>query len=278
MRIVKFTINMTPLQDLILPAPSSRILKTLILQGYIFPSLKDLVKSKDKNKPLFISMVGTQGKRLFSKGEILKISKGQMASSSISFPFYEKSIDEIKEDTYDTPFGKIVITVDRIDLLDLSSIKTEKYLEKNIKIKFLTPPLLTSKVLLPPSLKEKYKSVRSGYSILPSIGLISSYAYKTYLSALGKNENPELDTRQFKIGVLTNALSEVFGFSLEPITIIIGRDDKGNLRKTRGPMGWIEFDIKSKKLKKRIIKYLLVSSFLGLGKSRGIGLGEIEIS
>jgi len=88
----------------------------------------------------------------------------------------------------------------------------------------------------------------------------------------------EIETKAFKLGVLANALSRVVGYKLKPVTAVIGEDSKGNQRKTRGVVGWLEFDIPYKKLKRAILKYLLVASYLGIERSRGIGFGEIELT
>lgn len=64
---------------------------------------------------------------------------------------------------------------------------------------------------------------------------------------------------------------------MKPLTVIIGEDSKGNLRTIRGFVGWIEFDIVYEKLKRAVTKYLLVASVLGIGRSRGIGFGEIRV-
>lgn len=77
--------------------------------------------------------------------------------------------------------------------------------------------------------------------------------------------------------VLANALSRVVGYNLKPVTAVIGEDSKGNQRKTRGSIGWIEFDVPNEKLKRAVLKYLVVASYLGIGRNRGIRFGEIEL-
>lgn len=62
-------------------------------------------------------------------------------------------------------------------------------------VKFLTPTLLSSKVLLPPSLASKYKQVNYGFSLLPSIGLIIAYAYRDYYAILGNTNGEEYASR-----------------------------------------------------------------------------------
>jgi CRISPR-associated endoribonuclease Cas6 len=70
---------------------------------------------------------------------------------------------------------------------------------------------------------------------------------------------------------------ELERYNLKPVTVVIGEDGKGNLRITRGFVGWMEFDIVYEKLKRAVTKYLLVTSVLGIGRSRGVGFGEVRV-
>ncbi|BFH74684.1 CRISPR system precrRNA processing endoribonuclease RAMP protein Cas6 [Sulfurisphaera javensis] len=280
MLLVKATFKIIPTHDTISPVPSSKIMKYLILSNFIFPSLASLVNSRDKNKPLFISFLELSSRKIFNSNDdkslILK-SKTPLLTS-VSFKFYEKFHEEIKEGEYKTPYGDFWVFLDKVEMIDISKITeiVERNINKNIRVTMLTPTLLSSKVLLPPSLREKYK-INVGYSVLPSVGLLASYAYRTYYSLLGKSNSIENESKAFKLGVLTNALSRVVGYNLKPITVLVGKDNKDRLRKTRGSIGWIEFDILDEKLKKAVAKYLYVSSYLGIGKSRGVGFGEIKV-
>ena len=140
---------------------------------------------------------------------------------------------------------------------------------------FKSPAILSLKLLLPPSLKEKYISINVGLSTLPSVGLLVAHAFNLYCNVIGKRE---IESRTFKLGVLANALSRVVGYNIKPVTAVIVEDSKGNQRKTRGIVGWLELDIPYEKLKRVALKYLIVASYLGIGRSRGIGFGEIELT
>ncbi|WP_039698727.1 CRISPR system precrRNA processing endoribonuclease RAMP protein Cas6 [Saccharolobus islandicus] len=276
--LVKITYNVTPLTDVVLPSPSSKVLKYLILSGKLFPSLANLVKSRDKQKPLFISNLGYGDVRLISDGgEVIKVKANSRLKATLSFPFLDGIQNEITEGIYETPYGNFSFLLDSIEIIDIKSLKNvDDYQNANMYVKFLTPTLLSSKVLLPPSLASKYKQVNSGFSLLPSIGLIIAYAYRDYYAILGNTNGEEYASRAFKLGVLINAFTKIVGFNLRPKTVIIGRDSKNRLRETRGTVGWIEFDVVHDKFKRLAIKYLLIASYLGLGRSRGIGLGEIK--
>lgn len=272
-KIVKAEFYAIPERDVNLPPLSSEVVKNLILSSKLLQSLSLLVQSNMKIKPIFISNLGRNDSRLISTGKPISVKAGEVLHFFVSFPYYDKFLTELSSGSFETSYGRFFIELKQLEILEVNSIK--EISEGNFYIRFVTPTLLSSKVLLPPSLKEKFKNINAGYSLIPSIGLIASYAYRVYRSLSKNTSDIELDTKAFRLGVLCNSLSRVIGYNLKPITVVIGNDDKGRLRTTRGFVGWIEFDIPYKKIKKAVGKYLTIASYLGLGKSRGIGLGEI---
>lgn len=277
-QIYKVNLTLIPLQNVILPAPSSKVLKYLILSGQYLPSLKPLASSRDKFKPIFISNLGFNGKRIIDRWR--EVNRESKLNAFISFSNLDPSFlysEANKVGSFKTPYGEFYLDIHSVEIIDVKELKEkiEKNLNKNVRVTFKTPALLSSKLLLPPSLKEKFRNLNVGFSTLPSVGLIVAYAYNLYCNVIGKKE---IENNAFKLGVMANALSRVVGYNLRPQTVSIGEDAKGNPRKTRGVDGWLEFDITYEKLKRAVIKYLLVASYLGIGRSRGIGLGEIEVS
>jgi len=277
-QVFRITLVLIPLHNVVLPTPSSKVVKYLISSGQLFPSLKPLVFSRDKYKPLFISNLGLNGKRIIERNR--EINANIPLKASISFSGIDPSslISEAsKEGKFSTTYGEFYISVDNVEIVDINELKQEieKNLDKNINVVFRSPAILSSKLLLPPSAKERFEDIDVGFSPLPSVGLISAHAYNIYCNVIGKKE---IENRAFKLGVLSNALSRVVGYNLRPVTAVIGEDSKGRPRYTRGVVGWIKFDIPYEKLKISMLKYLIVASYLGIGRSRGIGFGEIEVS
>ena len=277
-QVFKITLVLNPLQNVILPTPSSKVIKNLISSDQLFPSLKPLVFSRDKYKPLFISNLGLNGKRIIDRNR--EINANTPLKATISFSNVDPSslISETgREGKFSTPYGEFYVSVDNVEIVDINELnqEVEKNLDKNINVVFKSPALLSSKLLLPPSIKERFEDIDVGLSTLPSVGLISAHAYNIYCNVIGKKE---IENRAFKVGVLSNALSRVVGYNLRPVTASIGEDSKGRPRNTRGVIGWIKFDIPYERLKRRVLKYLIVASYLGIGRSRGIGFGEIEVS
>ncbi|AEB95253.1 CRISPR system precrRNA processing endoribonuclease RAMP protein Cas6 [Metallosphaera cuprina] len=277
MQIVRLNFSVRPLRDVVLPPMTSKVVKYLILSEKVLPFVKDLVESKRKQKPLFISNLGLNGKRLYSteemirRGDVIKVKAFTKMSASVSFPMMGE-IMNMGGGRVSTPYGDFEILLESINVFNGFNSDVEG---KNLKVRIVTPALLSSKIYLPPFL-ERYRKAKVGLSLIPSPGLLVASAYRTYLGLLGSTENEEEDLKSFKLTVLVNGLSKVVDFELKPVTVIIGEDDKGRLRKSRGVEGWIMFDVTGK-LKRAVAKYLSVASYLGVGKSRGIGLGEIKL-
>jgi len=72
-------------------------------------------------------------------------------------------------------------------------------------------------------------------------------------------------------------MREIVSYKLRSVTVAIGRDKNNRLREARGFMGEIVFKIHHKMIGKIVEKTLPLARYLGIGRSRGIGLGEIDI-
>lgn len=269
--IYRVNLTVTPLHNVVLPTLSSKVIKYLIASQQFLPELKQLVLTEDKYKPIFISNL-RDNERIFLDKE-----RGVKANTELKafVSFYSETVPPTfasRGGIYNTPYGKFAINIDNIKIIDLSEIskEIEKNIDKNIKATFKTPVVLSPKLFLPPSLKDKFVNISNIITTLPPPGLISAYAYNLYCSILGKRI---IEEKEFKLATLVNGLSIVTSYNMRPLTVDIGKN-----RKNRGAVGWIEFDIVYEKLKRKVMKYLLVASYLGLGKGRGIGLGETEIS
>jgi len=275
-RVMKLTFTAIPKNDSILPPLSSKVVKFAIESGSFIPSLKPLVDSRAPNKPIFISNLSLGNKRLIKLGdtdEPIKVKAGDKLTFHISAPFYEKVLLELEDKTIGTPYGEFRFVFENMEVVEKGRAVKE---DENFVIEFLSPTLFSSKVLLPPSLGDKYKKVNPGYSSLPSVGLIVAYGYSIYYSLMGSSDSKYV-WRRFKLSVLANAFSKVVGYKLTPLTVNLGKDSKDRVRLARGFMGWLEFDIVNEKLKKLVSMILFYSNYLGMGKSRGVGLGEVKV-
>jgi hypothetical protein len=109
------------------------------LSGKLLSSLSQLVNSSAKNKPIFISNLGYNGKRLFSTGKPLTARAGQRLDFFISFPYYDNLHEELKEGCFDTPYGRFYIQLSEVYIADLNMIKAVSPKGKNFLVTFVTP-------------------------------------------------------------------------------------------------------------------------------------------
>ena len=65
-------------------------------------------------------------------------------------------------------------------------------------------------------------------------------------------------------------------YSVGPTIAVIGRDERGRLRKACGYTGWIVYRVASRRLAKLLNKMLALANRLGIGRSRAIGLGTVK--
>ena len=281
--VVRLDYQVVPEHDVVLPPLSSKVMKYAVLSKQLLPleEVDSLVRSRDKNKPLFMSNLKLGGRALVSEGKEITVKAGSPLMGTLGF-LHRGELDpgEIPwEKKVETPYGTFSFSLSGIQVLEVDSLVSSKEeVQGNILLKFVSPAIMSSKAFIPPSLKERFRRFKSGYLLLPPIGLVLGYAYKTYCSALSMVDSQHCEVNTYRYSVLFTGLSSVFGFRLRPVTVVVGNDNKGNLRKTRGVTGWVEFDIVHPKYKAKALKFLKVASFLGLGKSRGIGFGEVEVT
>jgi CRISPR/Cas system endoribonuclease Cas6 (RAMP superfamily) len=72
-------------------------------------------------------------------------------------------------------------------------------------------------------------------------------------------------------------MREIISYKLRSVTVAIGRDKNNGIRKARESMREIVFKIHHKIIGKIIEKTLPLARHLGIGRSMGIGLEEIDI-
>ena len=59
--------------------------------------------------------------------------------------------------------------------------------------------------------------------------------------------------------------------------MLYGKDDNGNELKVRGVTGYIRLAVLDQGIKWAVSRLLGLAEYLGLGKSRSIGFGEVRI-
>ena len=283
-------------QDLISPPLSSKILKYLIDSGRFISFLKDLSLSRDKYKPLFISNLFTADNvRIYSRVsqesyEPRVLRSGEEYFFRISFASDKEIMDTLLADPpsrsceIDLGGNKIPVYVETLSIQYVELEGLSLNLSNKIYVKFLTPVVLSPKIMMPPSLADKprYRRLSVANLLFPVPGAVIAYSMKLWNNIAPPDKrftypNDKDDIYVFKTAILGTVFTEVIDYRIRPETVVIGRDSSGRLRKTRGFRGYLVMKINHPRIRSVAEKTLALARYLGIGRSRGIGLGEVEI-
>jgi len=287
---VSIYLSVRAVRDAILPPLSSRVVKYTIDSGQLLKPFRTLSSSRDQYKPLFIScLYGKDGRRLYREWGyegVLSIREGSRLLSRVSAYISKEDLGEVMGGgggVFNTPYGPFEVSVERLEVVgDLSSISID--LSGGAVIRFLTPAILSPKIMIPPvkKLVERYSRLRVGTATFPTPGVVFSYALRLWNRVAPEElrlsrPNDKDDVYSYRVAVMGTALTEVVGHRIRPVTVVIGRDSAGRVRKARGFTGYVELNIHHSATRRAMERSLALANYLGLGRGRGIGLGEVEV-
>jgi len=277
--VVSFYVRVIPLKDFIAPPVTSKLFKSCLS---LCSEGRKLVGGFS---PSFLSMLFFDGRPLYSvpnrppivlRGGSTYLGRVSLVVEDLSFADVLNSQAEVK---CSNAYGDYVVLIDEVEVLDFSALRLD--LSRVFKITFLTPTILTAKHMMPPPLRDKSKSLPEMNKLIPQPSHIFSYLLKLW-NALAPpnhripNESPNIWTA-YKLGRLADVTLVEINYNIRPETVIIGRNTNGKLREARGFKGWVIYkSIAPKKLHETYAKLLALGEKLGIGRSRGIGLGQIK--
>ncbi|MEM4969813.1 MAG: CRISPR system precrRNA processing endoribonuclease RAMP protein Cas6 [Sulfolobales archaeon] len=288
--LVRVNLGLKVIRDSILPPLSSKVVKHMIDSGALFSSLRALSSSRDQYKPIFIScLYGEDGRRLYKVGaddSVLHVRGGSRLFSRISAYVSKDDLSDIvgfSGGVINTPYGVFDVVVESVEVVgDLASLYLD--LSGGLLLRFITPAVLSPKIMIPPvkRIMNRYSKIRVGTATLPIPGILFSYALRLWNRVAPESlrlsrPNDKDDIYSYRIAVMGTALTEIIGHRIRPVTVIIGRDSSGKIRKARGFTGYVEMNIHHKATRKAMERSLALANYLGLGRGRGIGLGEISV-
>jgi len=280
MNIARGFYNIQCITDLVPPPLTSKVIK-YIIESYTDGLIKELTSQIRPFKPIQISPLFFKGKPLYSTGNPLPtIPKGTILDCWISLTY--NTLNPYVLDisgTYKTPYGIVNIKLVEIEIVNI----TENILgiKDMFKVEFITPTVLTAKYMVPPPLRVKSKRLPERHRLLPQPSFIFSYLLRFWNSIAEPSERipgPAAgDWEAYKLGRLADVTLVEVDYDLRPVTVVVGRDSRGRLRRVRGFTGWVIYECLSRKLLPIYSKLLGLANYLGIGRSRGIGLGLVRI-
>lgn len=274
--VVSINLSLVPEHDLIAPPLTSKLLKYCLdsrLPKKFFDSHSNVTYTQlsDGVRPLYST--GNSPVTLVRGSRYL----GRVVVVSDDHKFVTSLEDRIR---CSGAYGDYVILVNEIELCEMGSLTMN--LERFFKIAFLTPTLLTVKLMSPPSLKNKVKRFPELHKLIPQPSFIFSYLLKLWNSYAEPEEKiprpPYNEWAPYKLGRLADITITEVDYRLRPETVVIGKNDKGVLRKARGFIGWVIYESTApRNLHDIYAKLLALATLTGVGRSRGIGLGQIQV-
>ena len=278
MYVFSFRFSLTPLRDLIAPPLTSKLLKYCLdseVPRRLFGSYGNVTYTQ----------VSDGGRPLYSTGSspiVLRSGVRYRAGMVVvheSHDFLNKFIvnSEVK---CSGPYGEYVLFLDEVEVRDMRSLSMD--LSRVFKIVFLTPTILTVKLMTPPSLASKVSRLPELHKLIPQPSFIFSHLLKLWNSYASPEERiprPAYNEwAHYNLGRLADITLIELDYKVWPETVPIGRDRKGTLRKARGFRGWVIYkSIAPKNLHNTYAKLLTLATLTGIGRSRGIGLGQIQV-
>jgi len=281
MLVVKNTYKIRCISDVIPPPLTSKLLK-YIIERYGKGIIKEFTLRYTAFKPVQISILFLNNKAFYSRGDPLpSLVKGTVLNAWVSVAGDSISPFELDiSGTYNTPYGIFDVELAEVEAIDLS--KSGLGVGRYFKVDFVTPAVLTAKHMVPPPLRDKASKLPERHRLLPQPSFIFSYLLKLWNSIAEPDERipgPGAgDWEAYKLGRLADVTLVEVDYRLRPETVVVGRDSRGRLRRVRGFTGWVVYECLSRRLLPIYDKLLALATYLGVGRSRGIGLGMVRVT
>ena len=282
--LITIKLSLTPLSDLILPPMSSKLLKYIVLSSSCFEDIRGFARSHASFKPITLYTLRRGGRRLYSTTESrspMVIRVGEVLEGRIAVyarnPFSLSSLSGC-EDVVEFHNSRIAVSVTGASIENVESLNAGIEVGKPFKLVIHTPLLLSPKLMTPPPLSTSklVKSIKPGYRLLPTPSYIMSAACGEWLGLI-RGVRVKDNIAPYVVGRLSDVAFYEVDLNIEPKTVVYGRDEKGNLRLVRGVIGYVAYTLTTPKLEKIANKLLALATRIGLGKSRSIGFGEVEV-
>ncbi|BAN89826.1 CRISPR system precrRNA processing endoribonuclease RAMP protein Cas6 [Aeropyrum camini] len=279
-------LRLTVLKDGILPPFTSRTLKSIAAKARCLETVWTLYESAPSYKPVSIRVLRTSSMkpmyRVERKGNDRPfiVKRGHILFGYLAFYTRESlATPPLCNEDVDIDYTAFHVETEQATFRRLDSLGKGDY--SRVKIEFVTPVTITTKIMAPPlsstRLLEKLLSrTREAYRLLPSPGYIAAQAARVWV-ALASASNPRGHHIPYAVGRLADIMVAEVDFWLRPETVVYGREDGDKLRKVRGVRGYVVYEPLNDGIKYDFSRLLDFASYMGIGKSRSIGFGEIRV-
>jgi len=281
-RIYSVKYNIRPKDTIVLPPLSSNLLKNLM---YLWDPLEPIKKlyegSKRPRAVSFRFLKSSEGKPLFATASAEREAPLHMKKDQI----YEGEYVVVSKDAswiggaLSNPYADVETSYGKATF-ELSEVKAWSAPSYDSASAFLiwisTPLFISSKIALPPVLEAKASRIPNSYILSISPGAIASSIVKQLMEHMGMVGKKDQKIPYFVLRYYDLAVREI-DFRIESKVVLLGKDKNGKMRKAKGVVGKLYHRPLSRKVAESYGRLLSIGSAMGIGKSRGIGFGEIKV-
>lgn len=278
MLVVVARVLVRPLADGVGPPVTSKILKYCL--GSVIPRRVSRGLSNSS-----ISMLFDGGRPLYSttdsKGPVL-LKTGRTYTGRVSVidstPELLERVSSSGLQSFQcaSPYGRFAVEFEEFSVAPLESLDMD--LPPVFKLSFVTPTVLSTKLMCPPPLAERLSPM---HKLVPQPSLVFSHLLRMW-NAFAEPEHrigKPSEWAPYMLGRQVDLVLAELDYCIRPVTVVVGKDEGGRVRRARGFTGWVVYrSIAKPKFHRVISKLLALAAHVGVGRSRGIGLGHVAVS
>jgi len=255
--IYTLTFQLRPSHDVIVPPFTSKLSRTLFL--YFSPTYSKIIESKEPYKPIRITVIKEDGKPLFSTGnKMITLSADKSYTFTVNTFLEDVVKDVIKTEALDKELYNAKFHVELINLEVKENFEMPD--SRFYKVIFKTPTLLQ-----PP--RPAFKRKDNRYVLFPYVPLLFSSLTSHWNKYMSKKIVGVTETK-------TLYYFREVDYRIRPVTAYYGNIPN------KGFIGWVVFELRARRnsrIRENVRKLLDYANYFGVGKSRNIGFGEVEV-
>ena len=281
---------MTPLRDAILPPYTSKLVKTLLMRAGVLEPFRRFYQGLGEGpKPFSMTPLFRGSKPLFKEwgrdGGPLTAAEGEPLWFRVCMVSSVDILGELLpgDEVVDAPpYGVFSLSLAELEVVDPRSLSIGLSGSRGyVRIRFLTPTLLSTKLMAPPldHFLRRVRRLGAKYVLYPSPPHICSFLVRLWNvvapeQPISRKVTPEWAA--YFMGRLCEVAMVVVDYRSRPITVLYD-EKEGSYRRPRGFIGWAVYEINTRRLVKALDRALALANYLGIGKSRAVGFGTVAV-
>ncbi len=281
--LTRFVFSVEPVEgDILLPPFTGRVTKSIVANMDCMRPLWKMYRAKSRFKPVTFKALRDRGGRPLYKrdggGKPLELRRNRPLFMEVTVYSPEALLLPCRGEEVGIGYGRVAVDPVEASIAKLETLSKESY--DTITIRILTPMTISSKIMMPPvppgsRVGRLLLGAREMYRLLPTPGYILAQALRQWLGVVN---NIHADTMlHYYFGRIADLLLAEVDYRLRPETVLYGKDDNGNELKVRGVTGYMRLAVLEQGIKWAVSRLLGLAEYLGLGKSRSIGFGEVRV-